>query len=206
MMATTHAYVGLAVAFASLPVTARHAPATSVLFAAFVGGLVPDLDLITSHRKTLHFPVLYPVAACGLLGLAAVAGGGALFVLGIAVASAGLHSLSDVLGGGVGYEPWKQSSSKAVYNHMLGRWHKPRRLVRYSGAPEDFALCAVAAIPVALSPSLGPPLRAALLAILAGSGLYAVSRRRLSSVAASLRSVLPATVVHRLPRIRFEDG
>jgi hypothetical protein len=176
------------------------------LFAAFVGGLVPDLDLVTSHRKTLHFPVLYPVAACGLFGLFAVVGGQTLFVLGVAVASAGLHSLSDVLGGGVGYEPWEHSSSKAVYNHVLGRWHRPRRLVRYSGAPEDFLLCAAVAVPVVLSPSPGPPFRAPLVAILAVSGLYALSRRRLPAIAASLRAVLPAPVVHRLPRIRFEDG
>lgn len=206
MMATTHAYIGLAAAVASLPVTARHAPATSVLLAAFVGGLVPDLDLVTSHRKTLHFPVLYPVAGCALLGLSGVVGGQAVFVFGIALASSGLHSLSDVLGGGVGYEPWEQSSSKAVYNHVLGRWHRPRRIVRYSGAPEDFVLCAAVAIPVILSPLLGPPVRALLLATLVGSGVYAVSRRRLPGIAASLRSVLPATVIHRLPRIRFEDG
>lgn len=206
MMATTHAYIGLAVAVASLPVTGKYAPATSVLVAAFVGGLLPDLDLVTSHRKTLHFPVLYPIAACGLLGLSAVVGSQALFVLGIAVASAGLHSLSDVFGGGVGYEPWKEPSSKAVYNHVLDRWHTPRRLVRYSGAPEDFALCAAVAIPVVLSPSLGSAFRAPLIVILAGSGLYAVSRRRLPAIAASLRSILPARVIYCLPRIRFEDG
>lgn len=206
MMATTHAYIGLAAGVASLPVTARYAPSTSILLAAFAGGLVPDLDLVTSHRKTLHFPVIYPVAACGLFGLFAVVGGQAVFVLGIAVASAGVHSLSDVFGGGVGYEPWEQSSSKAVYNHVFGRWHRPRRLVRYSGAPEDFALCAAVAIPVILSSSPGPPFRIPLIAVLVASGVYAVSRRRLPTIAASLRSVLPAMVVHRLPRIRFEDG
>jgi hypothetical protein len=206
MMATTHAYIGLAAAVASLSVTARYAPATSVLLAAFVGGLVPDLDLVTSHRKTLHFPVLYPVAACVLFGLFAVFGGQAVFVFGVALASAGLHSLSDILGGGVGSKPWEQSSSKAVYNHVIGRWHRPRRLVRYSGAPEDFALCAAVAIPVVLLPSLGSAFRAPLIAILVGSGLYAVSRRRLPTIAASLRAVLPSTVVYRLPQIRFEDG
>jgi len=206
MMATTHAYIGLVAAVASLPVTGKYAPATSVLFAAFVGGLVPDLDLVTSHRKTLHFPLLYPVAACGLLGLSTVVGSQVLFVLGIAVASAGLHSLSDVFGGGVGHEPWKQSSSKAVYNHVLGRWHRPKRLVRYSGAPEDFVLSVAVAIPVIHSPSVGPPFRLPLVAILVGSGFYALSRRRLPAIAASLRSTLPATVVRRLPQIRFEDG
>jgi hypothetical protein len=139
--------MGLAATVLALPVTARHAPASSVLVVAFVGGVLPDLDLVTNHRRTLHFPVLLPVGAVACLCAYGVLGGQSLFLLAVGLAAAGLHSASDVLGGGLGYEPWRNDSTKAVYNHVLDRWHAPRRFVRYSGAPEDFLLGASFAVP-----------------------------------------------------------
>jgi len=204
MMATTHAYLGLAVAILSLPETARHAPTSTVMAAAFIGGLLPDLDLITDHRKTLHFPVLLPVGSLVVLALYVIAGHPFLLVLGIVTASAGLHSLTDVCAGGLGYEPWKHDSQRAVYNHLLGRWHAPRRLVRYSGAPEDFALATAFAVPCIRTSATGPVADRLLLVVLAASGLYAAMRRSLPTIARRLRSRLPSALLDRLPQIQFE--
>lgn len=204
-MATTHAFIGLLAGVASLPVTAKYAPAPSIMLAAFIGGLLPDLDLVITHRKTLHFPVIFPVAAFGLLTLSTLTGSQLLFVFGIAVASAGLHSITDIFGGGVGYEPWKQSSSKGVYNHVLGRWHRPKRLVRYSGASEDFWLAAGVAIPLILSPTLGSSYQALLIGTLIASGLYTVSRRRLPRIASMFTSVFPVGILHWLPLVQLDD-
>lgn len=109
MIAVTHALLGLALATLSLPVLSAFAPALVVLAAAFVGNLLPDLDI---------------VAESAIGALAAVALG-----------AAGLHALSDVFGGSPETEPWNPTSDIAVFNHVLGRWHRARRYVRYSGAP-----------------------------------------------------------------------
>ena len=206
MMATTHAFVGLALAVLSLPLVSGHASPGNLLAAAFVGGLVPDLDLLTNHRKTLHFPVFLPVAAALRGGLFVATGTPVLLVLAFAAGAAGLHSLSDVLAGGVGYEPWTNESGHAVYNHLLGRWHAPRRLVRYSGAPEDAALGAAFAVPAILAPATGPEVDVLLAGVLVATAGYAATRRQFSRLAAPLRSRLPAVLLERLPEIRFEEG
>jgi len=207
MMATTHAYVGIFFAVLSLPVAGEYATAPHLLAAAFVGGLLPDADLVTNHRKTLHFPVYLPVVAVALFGLFVSLAYAPSFLLIVAfgVASAGLHSLTDILAGGVGHEPWKGNSSRSVYNHFLGRWHTPGRLVRYSGAPEDFVLCAVFAIPTVLAPATGPTADGVLVVVLVASGLYTLTRRRLSDVSETLTSVFPDSFVRALPSVRFEE-
>lgn len=205
-MAPTHAYIGVALALVSLPVTGSHAAPLGIIAAAFIGGVLPDVDLVTSHRKTLHFPVLYPVAACLLVVLSLALKWQALFLLSITVGSAGVHSLTDIFAGGLGYEPWRGTSRKAVYNHVAGRWHRPRRLVRYSGAPEDLVLCTLFAVPVLIDPVTGPTADTALAVVLVGSGLYTATRRRLSLLAASARSLLPNALLNRLPRVQFEES
>jgi hypothetical protein len=205
MMATTHAYMALGLVVLSLPVSGRHAPEASLMVAASLGGLAPDADLVTNHRKTLHFPVLLPVGALLLLAVYRVVGSPAVVVLAVAVASAGLHSLTDILAGGVGYEPWEHTSDRAVYNHVLGVWHTPRRLVRYSGAPEDFALGAVAALPAVFAPQTGPVADAVLAATLLATGLYTLVRRRLPAIAGRFRAVAPPRLADRLPAVGFEE-
>jgi hypothetical protein len=205
MMATTHAYIGLGLVVLSLPVTGPHAATPALLAAAFVGGLTPDLDLISDHRKSLHFPVCLPLAALALFAIYAAVGSTPVFLLAVAAASAGVHSLTDILAGGVGPEPWNDPSDRAVYNHALGRWHVPRRLVRYSGAPEDFVLSVGVALPALLAPQTGPVADAVLVATLLGSGLYALTRRRLAAVARHCRAVVPSGLVERLPVVRSDE-
>ncbi|WP_435344551.1 metal-dependent hydrolase [Haloarchaeobius sp. HRN-SO-5] len=145
MMATTHAFVGLAIAAAVSLVAPEYG--TVAAAAAMAGGVFPDLDLAAIHRKTLHFPVYYsllavPAVAAAVLSPSMPTVGVALFLV-----SAAVHSLSDALGGGLELRPWEATSDQAVYLHPKRRWVRPRRYVRYDGAPEDFVVGAAFAAP-----------------------------------------------------------
>lgn len=67
-------------------------------------------------------------------------------------------------------------------------------------------LAAVAALPTVLSPASPPAVEWALFAVLACSGGYVVTRRRLPALAGALRARLPASVLALVPSIRFEEG
>lgn len=148
MMATTHVFAGLAVV---APV-AYLEPALAVPLAVggIVGGLAPDVDLVCEHRRTFHFPVsggllALPTLAIAVLAPSTLTAGVAAFAL-----TAWLHAASDALGGGPEMDPWNASTERAVYDHVRGTWIRPRRWIRYDGAPEDAALAAVLAIPALL--------------------------------------------------------
>ncbi|EMA34328.1 hypothetical protein C444_02296 [Haloarcula japonica DSM 6131] len=194
MMATTHAFMTVAVAALAMPALSEYAAPPLVLAAAFVGGLAPDFDVVASHRKTLHFPVYFSVLATALLGGGLVTGTTPLILAGVAVAAGAVHSLSDVFAGSPEAEPWNPTTDIAVYNHLLGRWHRPRRYVRYSGAPEDFLLAAACAAVAVLSPATGVWADSALVALLSATGLYTAVRKHLASIAATTRSLLPVRV------------
>ncbi|WP_247731168.1 metal-dependent hydrolase [Halovivax limisalsi] len=138
MMATTHGFVALAVV-APVAVVAPDL-ATPLAVGAILGGLAPDLDVAFVHRRTLHFPLLgaIPAAAGAALALAVATpatAGVAAFVVG-----AWTHAASDWIGGGPEFDPWTNPTERAVYDHVRDRWLRPRRWVRYDGAPEDAAL------------------------------------------------------------------
>jgi hypothetical protein len=118
MMATTHVFVGLALVAPVAVVDPELA--TPLAVGAIAGGLTPDLDLVADHRRTFHFPVL---------GLPAA---------GLAVGAALLAPEMD---------PWTEPGDRAVYDHLRGRWLRPRRWIRYDGAPEDGLAAFVLAIP-----------------------------------------------------------
>ncbi|MGM0590898.1 MAG: metal-dependent hydrolase [Halobacteriota archaeon] len=146
MMSTTHAAVGLLLA---IPVSvAVPELALVAALAALAGGVFPDIDLfVGTHRKTLHFPVYYwvaalPIAAVAVASPSAVTVGSTVFLL-----SAALHSVADWFGAGDELRPWERTSERAVYVHPLGRWLTPRYLVRYDGAPEDLLLTLVLSVP-----------------------------------------------------------
>ncbi|MFC6824146.1 metal-dependent hydrolase [Halopelagius fulvigenes] len=148
MMVTTHAAAGLLLA---VPVATR-APELAVpaVAGALVGGVLPDFDLFVGvHRRTLHFPVYYTLAGV----LAAIVAFAAPTPLSVALAlcllSAGLHSISDWFGAGEELRPWERTSPRAVYVHPLRRWLRPKYVVRYDGAPEDFLLTVALAAPAA---------------------------------------------------------
>ena len=145
MMATTHAFVGLALASAYAAVGGEYATAAAA--GALAGGLFPDLDLLAEHRKTLHFPEYYSVLAV----LAVVVAAAATLPVTVGVVgflvSAAVHSASDVFGGGTEARPWLAQDERGVFLHTQGRWAAPRRYVRYDGAPEDLAVAVTFAVP-----------------------------------------------------------
>lgn len=208
MMAVTHALLGLALATLSLPVLSAVAPAPAMLAVAFGGSLVPDLDLVAEHRRTLHFPFVAPLLA-GIVGLVAVATGwttGALVA--VALGAAGFHALTDVFGGSPEAEPWNPTSDLAVFNHVLGRWHRARRYVRYSGAPEDFGLALLSGCTVVLLPGTDARVDTLVAGVLVVSGCYTLGRKRLGSLPGLVDSVVPAPLRALFPTIgiKQKDG
>ena len=192
MMGTTHGFVALALAATLLPDAPGEATPTLVLAAAFLGGVAPDLDLLADHRRTLHFPVVGSALAAAVLVVALLSGRGEAVVAGTFLGAAAVHAVSDVLGGSAEPEPWNPTTGRGVYDHVAGVWRRPRRFVRYSGAPEDFLLCVPFAGVAVLAPVTGPTADAAVLAVLALSGVYTAVRRRLGALAEALLRAVPA--------------
>ncbi len=195
MMATTHALVGVLLGSASLFVAPELAPVAVI--AGLAGGVFPDLDLYSGHRKTLHFPVYYSIAAAVALVAAMLLPTAWTFALGFFLLAAAAHSASDALGGGLELKPWLGQSERAVYDHYNGRWISPRRWIRYDGAPEDFALAAVLAVPSVVLYD-GPIQTVVVLAVLI-SGVYALLRKPLVSIAEWLVSRIPAHMLAYVP-------
>lgn len=200
MMAPTHGLASVALAAALLPGGPEYA-GPAVLAAAFLGGVAPDADAFAAHRRTLHYPAGYSVFATCLVAAHALVPSRPLLLVCVAVGSAAVHSLSDVLAGGVEREPWNPTSDRAVYNHLAGRWHRPRRYVRYSGAPEDLALAAACAVVAVVAPSTGPLADHGLVALVALAGAYTAVR----SPSCRLGERLPRSLVARLPSVRVEE-
>lgn len=194
-MATTHALFGALLGGVLVPVAPELAP---VAFAAgAAGGVAPDLDLYAGHRRTLHFPVYYGVAAALALPVALLVPGPATVAAVVFLAAAALHSAMDALGGGLELRPWEATSDDAVYSHFHGRWLAARRWVRYDGAPEDAALAAAAALPVfAVYGDFTTPLVGGAVALSVG---YAAVRRRLVDLGEWLVARAPDPVLARVP-------
>jgi hypothetical protein len=174
-MYTTHASAGVVVSTPLLVLAPDLAPVGAL--AAMAGGTAPDLDLFVGvHRKTLHHPVWYAVAALPAAVAAVVAPGPATVALTTFLAAAALHSVSDWFGAGDELRPWERTSDRAVYLHPPGRWLKPKYWVRYDGAPEDLALTAGLSVPGLLW--FGPTVRTLTLAGLVVATVYVLFRKR----------------------------
>jgi hypothetical protein len=111
--------------------------------------------------------------------------------------AAALHSVSDVLGGGLELRPWEGTSDRAVYSHHHDRWIAPLRLVRYDGAPEDLLLSVAIAIP--LVAVLDGPFELLLAVILCIAAAYTGLRRILPHIAELLVQLVPPSIVSYLP-------
>jgi hypothetical protein len=201
MMATTHALAGLLLAIPLAVVAPEFAVAAAI--AAIAGGLFPDVDMPGVHRRTLHFPVYYAIAAAiaGLVALlvpTSATVSAALFL-----GSAALHSLSDALGGGLELRPWEGSSERAVYSHYHRRWLRPRRWIRYDGAPEDAVLGVLLAVP-SLLVFEGSVELVVVGAVALGLG-YAAIRRPMVEWTQRVVDGLPPELLDRLPDRLVED-
>nr|WP_276298961.1 metal-dependent hydrolase [Halorussus sp. DT80] len=178
-MNTTHAAMGVALSAPLVVLAPELAPIAAL--SAFVGGVFPDLDLFSGqHRRTLHFPVYYSTA-----GL--VVGGAALFrpspeTVGAAcfLLSAAVHCVADAVGGGLELRPWEATDDRGVYVHPAGRWVRPRRWVRYDGAPEDLVLAGLFSLPGLVL--FSGTVRTLTLVGLAVSVVYTALRKRLPGI------------------------
>ncbi|ADQ66236.1 hypothetical protein C499_09409 [Halogeometricum borinquense DSM 11551] len=179
MMVTTHAAAALL--FFATPV-ALFAPefTAAAIIGALLGGIVPDVDLfVGTHRKSLHFPVYASLAGVGAGIVALVAPSTASVAAAAFLLGAGLHAASDWFGGSDELRPWERTSRRAVYLHPRRRWLRPRHIIRYDGAPEDFFLTVVLAIPVAYAV---PSVRLVVAAGLVVGAVYTLFRRRVPDV------------------------
>jgi hypothetical protein len=201
MMATTHALFGVLLATATARVAPEFAPVA--LAGAVAGSAFPDLDLYAGHRRTLHFPVYYAVLAVPALALAVALPGTGTVALALFFVGAAAHSLMDALGGGLELRPWRATSERAVYSHYHARWIRPRRWVRYDGAPEDLLVGAVLAAPAFAT--FDAPVQTFVAAVLAVSVGYALLRKRVASITESLASAVPSDLRPYLPE-RFRVG
>jgi len=195
MMLPTHALVGVAIATPMLVLAPEHA--TVALIGGLVGGILPDLDLYAGHRRTLHYPTGYALAAIPAVVGALLLGTPVLVGLSFLLLAAALHCQMDRYGGGLELRPWEGHSDRAVYDHARGRWRRPKRWVRYDGAPEDVLLMTGVALPLLFV--LESPFRPVVVAALVAGGVYGLLRRRLAALAPTVVAKVPEPIVEHVP-------
>ncbi|WP_174786360.1 metal-dependent hydrolase [Haloprofundus sp. MHR1] len=198
MMATTHALIGVVLALVVAPDGGLLPVA-----AAGLGGLFPDFDLYVAHRKTLHFPVYFSLAAFVAAAVAALVASPVALAVALFLAAAAIHSVMDIFGGGLELKPWEATSDRAVYDHFNGRWLAPKRWIRYDGAPEDFLLGAVFGIPALLV--LSGTAQTVVALALAVSAAYSLLRKALVEVAERLVGTAPPELLVYVPERFVED-
>ncbi len=168
MMSPTHVAVG--------GVLGVLAPGSDAVLAGALGGFLPDLDLLFGkHRRTLHFPWLYGVAASGFYGLSVVLNGfGSVAVF---FAAAGVHSLMDRFAGAE-LRSWDSDRwrSKAVYDHLRHKWLLPGRVV-HGGSVRDLVLCSSCGASLAVLGGGTISRVVSVLALLFGALYFAALRR-----------------------------
>ena len=195
MMLPTHAVVGMAIAAPLATLTPELAPAA--LAGGLAGGILPDLDLYSGHRKTLHYPTGYPIAAVAA-GLLAAAMPIALTVgLAFLLVGAAAHCRMDRYGGGLELRPWEGRSEKAVYDHVRGEWRTPKRWIPYDGSPLDLLLLSAVAVP--LVGVLNGPFRLVAGLALAIGVVYVGLRQWLASIAPVVFGYVPGWLADYVP-------
>ncbi|WP_211250856.1 metal-dependent hydrolase [Haladaptatus cibarius] len=195
MMATTHALVGVLLGSVTLLIAPESAPVA--VFAGLFGGLFPDFDLYSGHRKTLHFPVYFSVAGAAALVIAIFVSTTWTVAVAVFLLSAAVHSVSDAFGGGLELKPWLGESERAVYDHFRGRWIPPRRWIRYDGAPEDFALGFFVALPSLVL--YDGTIQTLVILFVLVSGVYALLRKQMVVAAEWLVGRIPASMLGYVP-------
>lgn len=175
-------------------------------FTHAVVSLAPDLDLVARHRRTLHYPVEFPVLAVASLAPFAVFGAAAGLGGGVLFAAATLHIVVDLVAGSAEAEPWDPVTEFGVYDHVLGRWHAPWRVVRYSGAPGDLLVCAGFGAVAALSPATGAAVDGAVVVVVAAAAGCTLARRRLSGLGSYPGGLLPPRTRRLLPVVEVEES
>ncbi|MFA9427204.1 metal-dependent hydrolase [Natronorubrum sp. A-ect3] len=195
MMLPTHAVIGLAVAAPLVVFYPDLAPAA--LTGILVGSLGPDLDLYAGHRRTLHYPTGYALLALPLAAVAVVVPTTMTVGVTAAIVGAAIHCQLDRFGGGLELRPWEGTSDRAVYDHVRGRWRRPKRWVRYDGSPEDLMLLLSIGLPLLVV--LEGPFRAVVAVALVVGVVYVGLRRRLATVAPVVFGHVPDRLEEYVP-------
>ncbi|MEF8808511.1 metal-dependent hydrolase [Natronomonas sp.] len=195
MMLPTHALVGLALAAPLALYAPELAPAA--LLGALVGGILPDLDMYAGHRKSLHYPTFYPLAAVPAIAAAFVWTTPVSLAVAFGLLAAAAHCRMDIYGGGLELRPWEGTSEKAVYDHASGRWLSPRRFIAYDGSRGDLALSLVVGLPLlaVLEGAFVPVVGVAL--TIATS--YVLLRKHLANLAPTVFSQVPEPLAEYVP-------
>lgn len=114
-----------------------------ILVFLLAGALLPDLDVKLNHRKSLHFPFIYPAIAV-LTYLTSFYSMSAVFL------SASLHCLMEATGNDAG--EYVEEEKGAVYNHLKGNWIPGLGWIKQDGGPRDLLLLlALSAITLSVS-------------------------------------------------------
>jgi len=194
-MLPTHVLAGL---FLALPVASVAPELAPAAFAgAAVGSVLPDLDVYGGHRRALHYPVYYPVAALPAVLLALAVPTSATVGLALLLVTAALHCRMDEIGGSLELRPWAERSDRGVYDHYNDEWRPPRRWIRYDGSPGDLAASGLLAVPLLVL--TGGPVRWLVTAALMVAITYAVLRKRVADLAEWVLAVAPGDVTRVLP-------
>lgn len=154
------------------------------LIAGFLGGILPDLDMYSGHRKYLHYPVYYSVFALPALAIVGLSPSVTTVFIAFLLVGAAVHSVADILGGGLELRPWKATSNRAVYDHYRNRWIAPRHWIRYDGSPGDFLISLTLAVPLLIA--LNGLLYQIVIVTLAVAFVYTAVRRLLPTLAAAI--------------------
>jgi hypothetical protein len=142
MMLPTHVATGLLLGVAASQILPLGDAAVLV---AVAGAVMPDLDIVLSHKRTLHYPVIGPACAVLFWFMSPYAG--------ILALSAGLHVVMDVFSNGKTMRPGTDPDPRAVYSHVSGGWISPLHLFP-TGSVRDLALCmSIAWLAAAVRPS-----------------------------------------------------
>lgn len=194
-MLPTHALVGLAIAAPVALAAPELAPAA--LLGGLLGGVFPDLDMYAGHRRTLHYPTLYPLAAVPAVPLAVAVATPLAVAVALGLLAAAAHCRMDVLGSGLELCPWEGTSERAVYDHVRGEWLRPRRLVSYDGSPGDLAVAAAIAVPLlVLLDGIFAIVAAVALAV---GAVYTLLRRHLAEAAPGVFERVPEPFEDHVP-------
>lgn len=142
MMFSTHILIGAVLGYFLSGFFS--ADMTVLVVAGMIGGLIPELDfLVGKHRRTLHYPFGYFIAAV-LPSVVFLWINTEIFLYGATVLfAAGVHSFMDIFAGAE-LRSWDKSEwqQTAVYNHIQQKWTKPRRWA-YGGSIQDVILSVV---------------------------------------------------------------
>ncbi|MFO7834743.1 MAG: metal-dependent hydrolase [Halohasta sp.] len=195
MMLPTHAVIGVALAAPLVALAPAVAPAA--LAGGLAGGILPDLDLYAGHRKTLHYPTGYLLAAVPAGLLAAIVSTPLTVGLAFLLLGATAHCRMDRYGGGLELRPWEGSSEKAVYDHVRGEWRAPKRWVPYDGSPHDLLLLSAVAVPLWFT--LDDPFRLVVGLALVVGVVYVALRQWLASIAPVVFGYVPGWLADYVP-------